>query len=969
MPSHSQGRITPQRPRGPRILGLCGALTVALALCGAVTGPAQPAAAQPSRQRPLPTNLSSQQVHPGSVVLAFRTPVRVAGTQVTGSQDGSDPSQVNAVLASLHATAIQRLFTNIPADKLNATRDKAMAATGSYLTDLTQVYQITFNPAINDGEAVNRLMSSPLVYAAMPDWVFKRPAHEVFPASPRAASAQTAQRNAASAARQPGAPLSLPPNYSYITDGQSYHDAASNNVTGAFAMLASSFGKTPGEGETITNISLGTIDDSSTVLEHGQRYLVQRGYPKIPVWLSSQTCQPASGGTQSCSVVLDPTATNTKDGQGDLGEVMLDFSVMAPPPRGDPRVPNPQQPGQLGEILGAAYGANYRLINPLVNSTPDFLAAWLGGGLLQTPAPTVMTASIGGGFPFGFSDYFFEQETIIHDIVTTLVNGADIFVTISAGDGQTDTNAAMNPNGLAGATEVTQNPRKIVDEDDPLAWANPNYSYGVTFEPQYLIDSGANSAGGNTLNDIFNNAPWNLAIARRARHDQHTTETRWTGQQNFHSGFGSRTNVAAPADDILYLAQVEDADGNPVNPIETEPELIGGTSASCPEIAAAAAVVRQTSKLLGHPLSARETRSLLIQTGRDNRIPFFDLERANIGQTLDLTRAVGALFRSAGLRGQPSLVRMTVAQRKAVPYSNGYGRGFYSDTPQNPQDRTATIDLSQGLDASSSFNLELIAVTGDNLYAPITFAVDGAYLPQDARFSWSLATDGQRAPVPEGSFDPKQPYIRLLPAEIFDALGLPRTAPTDRVVRVTGRSGDLSITTSVTFKGQANASYSHAIPPAFKPVYRPSGREDDQDVSDDSLRNEASDGITVWYDLRGLRDGAGGQVDGGVLIVSDIDRILPRAFPDRDPDSHGFKKPLKGLTGKVTISWSELAQGVGAYGLALRGTKAGAEVAGSTSSWLPLRYAPEIQVYPATPKLLAANSAQTGPGNTSPLFL
>ena len=48
-------------------------------------------------------------------------------------------------------------------------------------------------------------------------------------------------------------------------------------------------------------------------------------------------------------------------------------------------------------------------------------------------------------------------------------------------------------------------------------------------------------------------------ISGRVAHDQHTTETRWTGQQNFHTGSGSRVTISAPSDNILMLAQVEDA--------------------------------------------------------------------------------------------------------------------------------------------------------------------------------------------------------------------------------------------------------------------------------------------------------------------------------------------------------------------------------------------------------------------------
>jgi hypothetical protein len=642
-------------------------MALLMSLCGSLLQPVVSMAQ--ARQRPLPTNLSSRQVHPGSVVVAFRAPVRASGKHIAASGTGlsaaanNELNTLNRTLDSLRTKQVRHLFSNIPAATLNAARAKAQAATGEDITDFTQVYQIIFDPSINDGEAVNRLASSGLVSSAMPDWIYHQPPHEKARPLTQAASVAVA---AARAAGSRSGLLTLPPNYSYISDGQSYHDASANNVTGAWAMLADKFGKTPGEGETITNISLGTIDDTSTILDHGQRYLEQRGFPKIPVWLSSEECTP---GGESCSVVLDPSATNTADGQGDLAEVLLDFSVMAPPPRGDPRVPNPQDPDQLGEILGTAYGAYFRLINPLVNSTPDFFAAWLGGAFLQNPAPTVMTASIGDGLSsLGFSDYHFEQEKITHDIVSMIVNGGDIFVTISAGDGQTNTDAAMNPNGLIGSTDVTTDPSKIVDLNT-FDLGDPNYSYFLTHEPQFLIDSGSNSAAADTLNDVFNNSPYNAGIAASLRHSQHTTETRWTGQQSYHTGWGTRSNVAAPGDNVLYLEQVEDPDtGLPIDPISVQPGLIGGTSASSPEVAGAAAVLRQASRLLGHPLTARATRDLLFATGRDNQVPLSDLDAGPIGKVLDLTQAVAALFRMSGVKGDPTFIRMTVAQRKATPF-------------------------------------------------------------------------------------------------------------------------------------------------------------------------------------------------------------------------------------------------------------------------------------------------------------
>ncbi len=539
------------------------------------------------------------------------------------------------------------------------------------------------------------------------------------------------------------------------------------------------------------------------------------------------------------------------------------------------------------------------------------------------------------------------------------VQGNDIFVSISAGDGQGDTDSAGYPNGIIGSAEVTADPAKPVDINE-FDFTDPSYSYLLTFEPQFVLDEGASDAGGDTLNDIFNNSPYNTALDSRTRHTQHTTETRWTGQQNFNSGYGSRTNLSAPADDVLFLAQPSFSTGTVTNnnSIADEPGLIGGTSASAPEIAAAAAVVRQTARLLGHPLSATDIRAELVNTARPHAFPYFDLDHAVVGPELDLTRAVADLFRQYGsgntAPGSPSFVRMTVAQRKAIPYGNGYARGFYTDTPQDPAAMTATIDLRQGLVSPSNFDNETLGASGDNLNAPITFGADGEFLPAGATFSWSLASNGATVPVPTADYDASLPYLRLLPSEIFDILGQPTTAGSDRVVTVTVTSGTATMAMAVTFRGQGDTTYTHAVPPSFNPVFQPSSH---------------AAGVTFTYDLTGLRasstpsGGAYPTVTGGELIVSDIDRALPRAFTDRDPDAHGCRVPLTGLTGTITLTPSDprvaacLGRGVGTYGIALRGaSSSGAPLRGSTSAWTPLRYAPALEQHPDTPKVQAAAS-------------
>jgi hypothetical protein len=911
----------------------------------AVVGVLVPAgAASAATQRSYPARLPAGVAHPGSAIVAFRTPVEAVGGRFAASPAGaagaSDLNAINTTLAALGATGVHHLFTNVPADQLTAARAQAEAATGRFVTDFTQVYQVTYDPKVNSGEAANELARSQLVSAAMPDWVYRSPKDpaKLSRAAAKRALAAVAKARTADQPKPPEA-AALPANAAYRSDAQSYHDAASNDVTGAATMLGKRFGQQPGQGEVVTNISLGNVNDKSTQLIDGQRYIVQAGYPRIPVWLSSATCTP-SGDGQSCSVALDPSGS-TGDDQGDFLEVNLDFSVMAPPPLGDPRIANPAPAGN-GQLLGEAYGASYRLINPKVNNTTNFVGAFLGAGFLQAPQAKTITASIGNGFGIGgFSDYFFEDEAIIHDVVSTLVAGRDTFVSISAGDGQTETSVAMNPNGITGPTEVTNDPAVPVDIDDPDLWANPAYSYGLTVEPQFVLDSGASDAAANTLNDVYNNSPFNSRIDPSVSHAQHTTETRWTGQQNFHTGFGSRANVSAPGDDILILGQVEDANGQPVNPVASVPRLIGGSSASAPEIAGAAAVVRQAARLLGQPLSATQIRALLAASGRKNVTPAFDLDAGHIGPALDLTKAVQALFDRAHANGTPSFTRMTVAQRKAVLTPTDLRSSFYSDTVQNPIAGTATIDLSQGLVAPSSRTNETVGATGDNLFAPITFGVDAAFVSK-LSLNWTLQLGRRTVDVPRSLYDGGVPAVRLLPAEIFGLLGAPVTAPSDRVVTVTASSGKTSIATDVTFKGQPAATYTHAIPPSFDPAFG------------------AGDQVRFTYDLRGLRG-----ADGGILIVSDIDRAVPIAYPDNDLDAHGRKYPLHGLTGTVTLSASDFPHGVGTYGIALRGTRHGAEIADSTSFWQPLRFAPARRQIPATPKVQAAASLLNG---TAPLF-
>ena len=141
---------------------------------------------QPSPQRPLPTNLPARLAHPGDVLVAFRAPVGVAGAQVasTGTSGAYrvnvaraqvDVRALNRTLSGLRTTRLTRLFAGLDTTRLNAARQRAMAKTGRYVTDFTQVYQVSFDPKINDGKAANELARSPLVASASPNFILPKP--------------------------------------------------------------------------------------------------------------------------------------------------------------------------------------------------------------------------------------------------------------------------------------------------------------------------------------------------------------------------------------------------------------------------------------------------------------------------------------------------------------------------------------------------------------------------------------------------------------------------------------------------------------------------------------------------------------------------------------------------------------------------------------------------------------------------
>src|SRR6478752_5195757 len=121
--SHSfTGRVKPMR-----------ILFAVLSLAGALALPGTAAAAN---QRVYPARLPDDIAHPGSAIVAFKTPVTASGDHFSASPSGnagaSDIAALNSALSSIGARAVRHLFTNVPADQLAAARSRAEAATGRF---------------------------------------------------------------------------------------------------------------------------------------------------------------------------------------------------------------------------------------------------------------------------------------------------------------------------------------------------------------------------------------------------------------------------------------------------------------------------------------------------------------------------------------------------------------------------------------------------------------------------------------------------------------------------------------------------------------------------------------------------------------------------------------------------------------------------------------------------------------------
>lgn len=659
-------------------------------------------------------------------------------------------------------------------------------------------------------------------------------------------------------ATRPGAG-SLPVNYGVASSMQSFLNGGGVNALAAYAEIGARFGQIPGQGTVITNLCIGDLTDQSmadagdtyvqqygptTVIQGGQRYLDLPAFPLIPTF------------TVDANGVIDPLGS-TEGQDPTLGEVLLDFSVMAPLPHDLQRAANP---GVLAtDLLGIAPGASYRLVIPSQTTFAAILTA-LVAAANQQPRPDVINMSLGYGFDsYGFPGRYLEDDPVTQSVVSSVV-ASGVVVTIAANDGtRTSTNAAIGPDGGAVATNL------VLDSELPTSVADDGYSTIAS----RVVDSGAIAVGGSTLDDIFSAPPqWGGAYSGQGSFP----ETRHNGGTYYASGFGTRINVSAPSDNIPSL--MHNCAPGDCTASSNVVVLNGGTSAAAPMTAAAAAVVKQVSRLTNHAFDPATIRNTLIATGRTLPNPPQADSVLQVGPQVDVAAAVESTLRQNRVElGSPQLVRISVAQRRSF---SDLGATFAESVDP------AAIDLMGPADANGN-------PTGQNFVAPVTLTAEmtGVALRSDLQYRWTIG----RGTVTRNSRQP----LRLLPTDLFAMAGVQVTVTQGASVPVrleVLRSGRTIATGSLDLVfGPSDGTYGESRIPGVPAVVQ---------VGSD---------VPVRFDLRGVRG-----LNAPQLVVSAINHWNPDTGTIFRAN---WSVPLRGLQGEVRIPASVFAAGAGMYGVGI----------------------------------------------------
>lgn len=792
---------------------------------------------------------------PGSLIVAFKQAV-LTGAPMSRQSAVRAPltsdAAVNRTLRAVHATSISPLLGAAPTEQVKALAQAARQQLGPSALDLSRV-DVVHLSGQDTLTAVAHLRSTPGVAYVEPDFYV-----DPMDVPPTPMPAMPTLRHPVAPPRAAADKPDLPTNFGLQSSLQTFLNANGVNAVGAYARLQSGYGQLPGQGEIITNVSTGDLISTdmsrsgkdpyasqvgpTTVRDGEQRYLDLPSMPLIPTF------------TASASGHLDPLGT-TEYQDPTLSEVMLDFGVMAPLPH------DKQRPRQVGanatDLLGIAPGANYRLVVPQQPSASQ-IASTILAAANQNPRPDVINVSLGyASDSVGFPGRYLEDDPVQQAVVAAVVHQYGIVMSIAVNDGtRLITPAAVGPDGGSTPTDLArrgETPTSVADDYDSST-------------PSRVVDSGAIAVGGTTTDDTI--AAHLQATGPNARSGTFA-ETRISGATSFSSGFGNRVNVSAPSDAIPSFIHPFVGGFGP--PQAVTPVLSGGTSASAPMTAAAAAVVLQTARLSGQHLDPLQVRDLLQRTGRAVPTPPQIDRPLNVGPQIDVTAAVNALL-PRNAPAAPSIVRVSVAHRQEL---GGLDGTF--------------------MEATDPSNIHLDGDSGQDLFEPITFAADltGQLPRNNLRY---------RLKVGSNDFDTSRPSVRLTPAELLTAAHQPVVSTTARTVPVAFQIVHQNVVIAQYEMRVGFSPSSGTHPEALAPV-APSVARAGQDVP-------------VHYDLTGVTN-----LNKPELVVSTVGHWSPAAAP---AFHIAYAVPLTQTMGAIRLPARAFTNGGGIYGIGIAQDSTGA---------------------------------------------
>lgn len=846
-------------------------------------------------------NTARQPYAPNALLVVFKDGTSPASDSITVSQSTlkqmrmaksaiqqqslapryTNDSYVNGAFAKIGVSGVKRMFASLDRSRLSSMRAVAQAAVRQPLLNIGNAYRVKIeHSSVEKAIALLRKLNS-VAYAG-PDWTVTTMHTQPQRMSDRQRQQLRAVnlgklRQAARLRTESGVTQSaIPQNYGVVSSLQSLLDASGIDAIAAYDEVENAFHQMPGTGEVVTNVSVGDIyaaEDSTgnirdictainqalgpmSQMVNGQRYLNIPGLPLIPAYAAD-----ASGH-------IDPHYTACDE--ADPSEYDLDFSMMAALPDEAQRAGEQGTPFN-GDILGIAPGASYRLVVPATNSGDGgaFESAIAGAFIAaasQNPKPDVITASLGYGYDAeSFPGRYLEDDPILQTLISTIVNADNIVVCIAANDGMRSyTPVSLGMYGGSTPTNVTTDPTAITQLSD----------VALSTTPSVVMDSGAIDVGGTTLNDIFSRPPQDPSNAAYAS-TLAFPETRYNGAENLSSGFGSRVNISAPSDNVIAL--MRELNFCPTPDCE-DPGSTGGTSASAPEVAAAAAIALQVARLSGHPItSARAVRDVLVQTATPVAQPQQTDIPLNVGPQLNVRRLVEQLLNNAGMTVHPAVKRVAIAHRKPIYPLNAQNTVYFTNTDPT-YINLAGEDYGFGPDGS-----------GVNAY--ITIAPDWEGMP--AGTSYSLTIQGHPDRVLATT-----PFTRMLPAAILNAAfpGTPVANGGMRTVHLTYRA----------------ASGKHMLAQAnFDLTFGPTDGTSDVGLAPVVPGVVKGDTFKVQYDINGVR-----HMDNPMLVVTEPGRVTSA---DMYVLHLIYAQPLASKSGTVTVPVSAL-QGAGLYGVAILST-------------------------------------------------